>query len=290
MAKSRSPQKTVLVVGASGYVGGHLCQALVERGHRVVGTAFSNPDAIPKHRMIQRETLDVRKVTHVRRLVKAAAPWWIVNCTTSVAPGQVRPVIVDGTRNLVDAAGKAKAALLLYSSDNVFDGNRGWYAESDPVSPVNDYGRAKAEAETLASGLVTAALIIRTSLVSGIEPLDPRSEWVVNALRQGETLQLFTDELRCPVWVDDLVNASVELMERGFAGLLHVAGPERLSRHDIGQALARYHALSMKSVEPALASRSQLARPQDASLVISQAQQHLRTPLRGFRERLFPKP
>jgi dTDP-4-dehydrorhamnose reductase len=184
------------------------------------------------------------------------------------------------------------------STDLVFDGEHAPYSETDPPSPVNFYGAAKAEAERIVSDRLPAATIVRTSLVTCFDPPDPRTESILQALRDERALRgerallgerapltLFTDEYRCPVRVEDLAAALVELIDRPFPGILHIAGPERLSRYDLGLRIARFHGLTPASgnvpagIRPGLTRDSGMVRPRDCTLRITRAQEHLQTGL-----------
>jgi dTDP-4-dehydrorhamnose reductase len=229
--------------------------------------------------------LDVRDVQAVQRLIGEVRPQVVIDCVAVPKPELLGPVVVDGARNLARASAAAGAVHILLSTDNVFDGCQGWYGEEDPVSPVHAYGKAKAAAEELVLRLAHHPVVIRTSLVCGLEPLDPRSRWVVDALRGGEPIQLFTDEFRCPIWVDDLVAAIVELSEGSYRGILHVVGPERHSRYEIGAMLAAWLGLDRKPLVPALACRTDLRRTLDGSLATGRARRVLSRMPGAFAER-----
>lgn len=276
-----------MVVGASGYVGRNLTPAIAAAGYRVLGTGLRNLDSIPRGRRIKTRELDVRDRSAVQALVEEVRPEILVDCTTVSDPAQLAAVIVDGSRNLATASASVGAIHILLSTDNVFDGASGWYAEEDPVCPANPYGRAKAAAEEIVMRLSTRPVIVRTSLVSGLDPLDPRSQWVANALHQGTPVSLFTDELRCPIWIDDLVASVVELLDGRHLGVLHVVGPERLSRYEIGALIAEWLDLPKEALVPSLASRSSMARTLDGSMATGRARSVLTTDPRGFESRIL---
>jgi dTDP-4-dehydrorhamnose reductase len=107
------------------------------------------------------------------------------------------------------------------------------------------------------------AAVVRTSLIvsSGSAPLS-RHELGVLALARGEAPGvLFTDEIRCPVPVDGLAWALVELALDGYAGVINVAGAEALSRHELGVRVARRLGLPAGSVPAGTLAGSGLVRP-----------------------------
>ncbi len=129
-------------------------------------------------------------------------------------------------------------------------------------------------------------VIVRTSLVYGFDPLDPRTHQTFN----GEMPRLFTDEFRCPIFVADLADALLELAQNDCTGVLHVAGAQRLSRYDFGLRLARAFNTTPRFI-PALSASNPSPRPRDCAMSIARAQKLLETKLRGVDQviaELFP--
>jgi dTDP-4-dehydrorhamnose reductase len=112
--------------------------------------------------------------------------------------------------------------------------------------------------------------------------MDPRTRQTI----AGEMPRLFTDEYRCPIFVDDLADALIELATNDFIGGLNVVGPQRLSRYEFGLKLARAFRVESKFA-PALSASSPVPRPRDCTLDISLAQKILRTRLRSVNQVLI---
>ena len=177
-----------------------------------------------------------------------------------------------GSENVARAAAAVGARLVHLSTDVVFDGRKGSpYVESDPVSPVTGYGRAKAEAEARVAAAHPGALLVRTSLLyGGAEP----SKHELAA--RDPALTFFTNEIRSPIQVDrSRAQALLELAELDVAGPLHVAGADDVSRAEFAELIAG---------APVRTGRAPETRPLDCSLDSSRAQALLRTRLRGVRE------
>lgn len=138
-------------------------------------------------------------------------------------------VIVRGTAAVSEAA-KGRRFVHL-SSDIVFAGTRGRYTEADPPSPINDYGRAKAEAEVVATALHGAPTLVRTSLIYGGAEPGPQERLAREATR------FFVDEFRSPVQVTDLATAVLVLLSHDVTGPLHLAGADDVSRYDFAVLL-----------------------------------------------------
>jgi dTDP-4-dehydrorhamnose reductase len=246
----------------------------------VTGTYATNPGDLDQ---IEWRQLDVRDADAVSALVAESSPAVIVH-TAALNPGQgndFEAVNVTGTANVANAAAAADARLIHMSTDMVFDGQRGDYREDDPVGPINDYGRSKAAAEAAVRESGAQAVIVRTSLIYGWRPTVARAaQWMIDALDRREFVRLWSDEMRCPIWVESLASAVVELAGLDYTGPLHVAGDEKISRYEFGLALLRFHHIDRGPVFAVEVPRDQL-RPRDCTLDTSRARGLLETPLPG---------
>jgi len=274
------PRQRLLITGGSGYLGTWLLR-LAPRTWDTHATYLQHPVAGPD---VVAHALDVRDAEQVTRLVEALAPNVIIHTVSSTDEAILWPIIVEGTRHVARAAQAVGARMIHLSTDLVFDGQQGGYREEDPVSPIMPYGRAKAEAEEIVRDTLSDAVIVRTSLIYGWQPIDRGTRWVLESLRDGRPIHLFTDEMRSPIWVETLAQAVLELAAGDYRGVLHVAGPQALSRYDFGVRLARFHGLDPAGITPARSRESGLIRPLDCTLDVSRARALLRTSLLGVDE------
>ncbi len=284
----------LLITGGMGYIARHvLAQA---QGWDLHATWFRTPPPDPPAAPaatfnLQPSTfnpvwhrLNITDCDAVYDLLTRVQPTVVLHTAYQMNTPIMRRVIVDGTRHVAAAAAFAAARLIYLSTDVIFDGRRGHYRETDEPNPLHAYGSCKKAAERFARMMAPGGVIVRTSLVYGFAPPDPRTQQVWDAARGQADLTLFSDELRCPVYAPDLAAALLELAAGDFAGALHVAGPETLSRYDFGVLLCRAQGIDPRLLKSALAATSGLTRPLDCSLDTSLAQQVLRTRLRGASE------
>ena len=285
----------MLVTGGSGYLGRRVVEA-ARIGWDVTATYFTHRgDELEDggERGVTWRRLDVRDGAAVEALVGEVRPAVIVH-TAAANPGvadDFEQVNADGTGHVARAAAIHGARLVHMSTDVLFDGEKGNYVEADPPTPITPYGRSKAlaEAEVRASG--AEAVIVRTSLIydwrqraDKLHPSDRHTRWIVEGLQAGRPVRLFTDELRCPIWVESLAAAVVELAGMDYTGVLHVAGAQVLSRYEFGVRLLRFHGFDPSPIIPVRSQESGVRRPLDCTLDCSRARTLLRTPLLGVDE------
>jgi len=184
------------------------------------------------------------------------------------------------------------ASLIFFSTDLVFDGQKGNYSETDAVNPLTVYGRTKAEAEQIVLSNPRHT-VIRLALNAGVSPTGDRAfnEEIHNAWRRGETLKLFTDEFRTPIPAAVTARVVWELADKGATGLFHLGGIEKLSRWEIGQLLAeRWKDVTPKMVPGSVRDYKGPPRSPDTSLDCAKIQKLLSFPLPRFSEWLRANP
>ncbi len=259
-----------LVVGATGLVGSALLRALRARGLAAAGTSRRGAaagDHLP---------LDITDAVGAESVLAQVRPEWVFapaadpyvdGCERE--PERTRRVNVEGTALLARLCRGRGARMVFYSSDYVFDGAKGVYDENDPVRPINEYGRQKADAERAVLGENPANLVVRTSGVYGWQT-EPKNfvMQVVSRLRAGQTMKVAVDARYNPTYADDLAALSADLALSDAAGIYHVAGSERLARYDFAVLAARAFALDESLLVRARAADfpSAAPRPRESSL------------------------
>jgi dTDP-4-dehydrorhamnose reductase len=210
----------------------------------LIGSHLIHTAADRAVRGLTRARLDLIDFNAIRRLFFEDKPQAIIHCAALTKtpacqqnPALARTLNVEVTEMLADLA--AEIPFVFFSTDLVFDGRKGNYLETDPVSPLNVYAETKAAAEQLVLRNPRHT-VLRTSLNFGDSPTGDRSfgEELRLAWRTGKSLRLFTDEFRCPIAAAVTAEAVWSLLALNRPGLYHLAGSERLSRWQIGQLLA----------------------------------------------------
>lgn len=267
-----------LVAGGSGYLGQRITRRARRAGHEVAATFHSAPpaerDGTGWHR------LDIRRRDDVLDLARRVRPDVIVNAAYLQSDWETT---ADGAMHVALAAAAAGARLVHVSSDAVFSGHAPRYDEDAVPDPLFPYGAAKAAAETAIRGIAPGAVIARTSLIAGNG--DSKHERLVHDLVTGaKNGVLFTDEIRCPVHVDDLAAALLELAAAPDGGIFHVAGADAVSRFEIGELVADRDGLDRAALPAGSRAATGRPGPLDVRLDSTRTQARLTVRLRGARE------
>ena len=273
----------ILITGGSGFGGWNLIQMMSESNEEdySLGLIF-NQTPLSFEDMVQFQC-DLSDPELVNKIVEDFQPRAVIHCAAlsnskqcEEDPDFARKCNVDSTKNLLKACGSDTRFIFL-STDLVFDGQGQNYNESDEPNPKNVYAQTKVEAEQVIAEHSNNAVILRTSLVYG--PDAPHYScflnWMHEACKANEPLTLFTDEYRTPILIQDLGHLVMQLIDSDYKGVLNAAGPERLSRHEMGQKFCDVYGYSGSNVEAKKLAEVKTAihRPADVSLDISLAQE-----------------
>jgi len=276
----------LLVTGGSGYLGRHLT-ATAARNFTVHTTYRANPAQIIAgipHK------LDITDEAAVVKLIERLNPDAIIH-TAAANPGRPEAAMMtinrDGSKNIAAAAAKTGARLVHVSTDAVHSGNNAPYADDALPSPVNPYGQSKAAAEAAVIQANPNAAIARTSLIYGLQKMDRGTAGFARRLQRGESLALFHDVIRQPVWVNTLVEALLKLAfkRRDFAGTLNVAGRQILSREAFGRRMLAWWNIGYESmIRSASAAELGVKTPLDLRLDIEEGEALLQMTFPGVDE------
>ncbi len=200
---------------------------------------------------------------------------------------------VTGTQNIVNLCQKYHKHLIHISTDYVFNGQKeSPYNEDDPVNALEWYGQTKAMAEKIA--LKTNATVARISFPYRRE-FAAKNDFIkgyLNKLQSGETLNLFTDQLITPTFIDDIAHALDILIQKQPGGIYHLVGSSVHSPHEVAQTVAKAFNLDVGLVKAASLEKylkeNPLARPFGKNQAISnrKLQEDLGVTMRTFDQAL----
>jgi dTDP-4-dehydrorhamnose reductase len=283
----------VLVTGANGLVGQTLVALLGSRPEYDVLATGRDPLPRSPTGSFGYTALDITNAAEVRDLLHYFTPDAVVNCAALSLPDACEAdrttcwrLNVKGTEHLAKACRMVGSRLIQLSTDFVFDGTAGPYAEDERPNPVNFYGQSKWAAENVAreAGLDRWA-VVRTVLVYGTGAHLSRSNFVLRLLehlQQGKPYRVAHDQWRTPTYLGDLVEGIERLIRFEKSGLYHLSGREFLSTLDLARTVARTFDLDASLLIPVETAQLHhtAVRPMRTGLLILRAESEL-----GFKPR-----
>lgn len=235
----------ILITGASGFLGWHIASTLAAQPNNVFAIAHRNSPVIKNvhwipHDLRYSEGMDrIFEEVQPNIVIHTAAMTSVKECDTNRTEATI--VNIKSTERIAELCERGGVYLIYTSTDLVFDGTRGNYSEEASTNPISFYARTKRVAEEVVQSYTTNHTIFRFALLYG--PPSPHSRsflgWMGDGFRNNESVTLFIDQVRTPLYVKDAVDIINKLIFRKShtpkINLIHAGGPERLSRVDIGR-------------------------------------------------------
>jgi len=260
----------ILVTGAGGALGGRIAFLLAKSVDVVAAYRSSPPPAglqtwrgdLTCPGALADATAGCNAVVHCAAMANADA--------CEQAPRLAEAINVDLARDVARLCSRQGLRLVALSTDLVFDGENAPYAPEHAARPRLVYGQTKLLGEAATLEAAPEAAVARVALVAGRGhgARGSATESILWALRRGETLRLFTDQIRTPIDAESVSRAVLLLVKDHLSGRFHLGGLERLSRFDLGRRVAQRYGLPSSLIVPVLQANSPIGatRPADVSL------------------------
>ncbi len=226
-----------VVFGNLGQLGLELVRELRSRGYQVHGFDKAELD------ITDRAAVEQRLASLDPAVVFNAAAYNQVD-VAEVEPEAAFAVNALAVRNIALGCRQIGALMVHYSTDYVFDGCAGRpYTEEDAPHPLGAYGISKLAGEWCAQAYLDRLIIIRTSGVFGPGGLHTaRGNFIELMLRlagQGAPIRVVEDHVASPTYAPALAARSIDLVEKGAAGLFHIGGGTPISWFDWARMIFR---------------------------------------------------
>lgn len=234
----------LFISGASGLVGGNCYHHFKAMGHEVVGTHLTFETAYTHYF----NTLNLEHTANYD--IHTFKPDVIVHCGAlthvdycEANQEESYEKTVQSTLNLLQLAQSLNAKFVFLSTDYVFDGMNGPYAEDAKPNPLSVYGQHKLAAEeaVIASGV--AHLILRVTNVYGDELRHKNFiARIISQCKEGAALNLTLpiDQYASPTNALDIAKAMLLLLESAHSGIYHIGSTDYMNRVALALNVLKY--------------------------------------------------
>jgi dTDP-4-dehydrorhamnose reductase len=241
-----------LVIGADGLIGRALADHLVRIGETVIETTRRR-DTLSEKRIFLDAAGDVsdwRPPGPVSVAYLCAAVTSIERCRQE--PMESANVNVHNTGALAKRLAASGTFVIFPSTNFVYDGSIPFRKAEDPVCPVTEYGRQRAEVERQLLSLGDLISIVRITKVIG--PNMPLFKEWIQALQRNETIHPFTDKILSPVPLSFAVEVLHQTGLTRISGILQISASKDITYAQLGYHLAQRMRVDLRLVKPIAAN------------------------------------
>jgi len=240
----------LLVIGASGVFGNRLYNEAIKKKWDILGTYYA-------HAYEGMVYLDLRDKSGIEKTFHSFKPDVVILAggITNVDLSELNPKLsedinIKGASNLVKKIKEYGARLVYISTDYVFDGENGPYEENDKPNPINVYGCTKLEAENIVSYSLKDYLIVRTSQIYGVDPLNNNfAAKIIYNMKNHKKVYAADDFYSTPTYTGLLSNMCLKLIEKRLKGIYNAAGSDFINRYDYVHKIADIFKLDKTLIE-----------------------------------------
>lgn len=225
-----------LIVGGDSTIGAGLSQFWRDRGipHHASTRRVALVSALRPYMDLGERRWSTALENRYEAVVFCAAVTKLADCEGY--PEKAKQINVDGTLALATALSRESAYLLLLSTNQVFDGSKPHRKVSEPVCPINEYGRQKAEAEQRILQLPNSAVLRLTKVIHPELPL--LRQWEAD-LKAGKPIEASTNMHLAPIPLEEVVRKIDKLVRNKSTGIHHLSGEKDVSYYEFAASYFR---------------------------------------------------
>ena len=231
--------KKTAVIGATGFIGGHLLHSYRKNFEDCIGTGFSIIKPGLTHFDLRKPNLSrlgLEESGH-EAVIIASAKSKIDYCGKEKEKSY--EINVKGTLDLVRQIAKTSMQIIFFSSDYVFSGENGKYIDSSERKPSTEYGLQKMQVEDEIPKITDNYLILRLGKGYGIEKNDGTIlDEIACSIASGYKVLAAWDQIFCPTYIEDLISAIHAIQTLRLRGFMNLCNESSWSRYDIALAIA----------------------------------------------------
>lgn len=238
----------VLVTGGGGLLGSNVVAQLAERDIEVIATVHSKVPQSSSNDGVEWRVMDVTDDSSVGRVIEQYRPDWIVNCAaiTDVdrcerLPDEAFEVNTRGAQRIAEAAKRVGAVPCQVSTDYVFGNNeKSPHHPAEELTPIQVYGRTKAEAERNVREISPSSLVVRISFLYGINEMTCEHTgivpWILSESQSGN-VPLYTDQYVSPTYASHAAEIISMFLTADITGVFHCNNRGCTTPYDLGRHL-----------------------------------------------------
>ena len=256
--------KRILITGSNGLLGQKLVELLKQESSILTIATAVGKNRLPFQDGYEYHQMDITNPIEVTEVVGKLKPDVIIHTAAMTNVDQCEmekdacwKLNVTAVEYLVEACQKNDVFFLHVSTDFIFDGKSGPYAEEAEPNPVSFYGWSKFAAEKVVISSDIKWAIARTVLVYGIAHDMSRSNiilWVKKSLEEARQIKVVTDQFRTPTLAEDLATGCFLIANKEEKGIFNISGKDFLTPYEMAMMAADFFALDKSLISPTDAS------------------------------------
>lgn len=245
--------KRIYITGICGLLGNNIVKELKEK-YIIAGVDLA--DASLDDCLIER--YDIRNAEVLERSIVSFKPDVVIHTAAAINVDKCEEdkefayeLNAQVTQNISKICQRYNIKLIYISTDAVYGIEKdGLLTEDDITNPINYYGETKLFGEEAVKG-VNDSLIIRTNIYGlNIQNKMSFGEWVYFSLKDGKTLNMFTDIYFSPIIVNELANIIDLCIRKNISGIYNICASGKISKYSFGVMLKDIFGMESGNIVP----------------------------------------
>lgn len=237
--------KKVLFTGATGLLGGYFLSN-IPKGFKVIGT-FNNNSNIKSKSLY---SLDITSKEDVLQFFKKFKPDIVVHAASignvdycETHKEEAHEVNVKGTKNVLYACREINAKVIFTSSNAVYNGKKAPYIERSKLSPLDVYGKTKAEGELVVRQSTIPYVIVRLMTMYGWPQTGGRSnpvKWIIEELKSNRKINVVDDIYNNHLYAGQAASVIWAIIKKNKKNeIYNLSGKDCISRYELALKVAK---------------------------------------------------
>jgi len=289
----------VLITGSNGLLGQSLLDLFLDSNDYELVAVSRGGNRYPTQKEFKYISIDLVNFDALEKVVLNEKPDYVIN-TAAMTHVDVCEDYKDGcdklnvelVDRLVKLCSQLNSKLIHISTDFIFDGEQGFYKETDKPNPLSYYGESKLKSEQIITNSKIDYTILRTILVFGKVHDMSRNNivlWVKKSLKEGKEITIVNDQFRMPTYVKTLAQACKVSVDKNVKGIFNISSNKLLSVFEIAEQIAEVFELDRTLIKPISTStlNQKAPRPPKTGFNLEKSERELGLVFKSFKEELL---